>query len=82
MQRIDYTLIEDMVPAGATVLDLACGDGELLERLIQDKGVTGSGVEIRQEAVEACIGRAFRCSTATWTAASPTTRTRPSTSSS
>ena len=57
MQRIDYTLIEDMVPAGATVLDLACGDGELLERLIQDKGVTGSGVEIRQEAVEACIGK-------------------------
>jgi methionine biosynthesis protein MetW len=57
VQRIDYALIEELVPPGATVLDLACGDGELLERLIRDKGVTGSGVEIRQEAVEACIAK-------------------------
>jgi methionine biosynthesis protein MetW len=57
VRRIDYTLIEDLVPAGATVLDLACGDGELLAQLIEDKGVTGSGVEIRQEAVEACIAK-------------------------
>jgi methionine biosynthesis protein MetW len=57
VRRIDYTLIEDLVPSGATVLDLACGDGELLAQLIEDKGVTGSGVEIRQEAVEACIAK-------------------------
>ena len=46
MRRIDYKLIEDLVPHGATVLDLACGDGELLSELIRDKGVRGSGVEI------------------------------------
>ncbi len=57
MRRIDYTLIEGLVPQGATVLDLACGDGELLAQLIQDKDVRGSGVEIRQEAVEACIAK-------------------------
>jgi methionine biosynthesis protein MetW len=57
MRRIDYTLIEDLVPHGATVLDLACGDGELLSRLIRDKGVRGSGVEVSQEAVEACVAR-------------------------
>ena len=57
MRRIDYTLIEDLVPRGATVLDLACGDGELLAQLITDKDVHGSGVEISQEAVEACIGK-------------------------
>jgi methionine biosynthesis protein MetW len=57
VRRIDYTLIEGLVPKGATVLDLACGDGELLSELIVNKGVRGSGVEISQQAVEACIGR-------------------------
>jgi methionine biosynthesis protein MetW len=57
VRRIDYKLIEDMVPTGATVLDLACGDGELLSELIAEKSVRGSGVEISQEAVEACVAR-------------------------
>ena len=57
MRRIDYKLIEDLVPDGATVLDLACGDGELLSELIAEKHVRGSGVEIDQAAVEKCIGR-------------------------
>ena len=57
MRRIDYKLIEGLVPRGATVLDLACGDGELLGELLAEKQVRGSGVEISQEAVEACIGK-------------------------
>jgi methionine biosynthesis protein MetW len=57
VRRIDYTLIKDLVPQGATVLDLACGDGELLSELIAEKDVRGSGVEIDQAAVEACIGK-------------------------
>ena len=57
MTRIDYQLIEDLVPVGATVLDLGCGDGELLAELIEKKHVRGSGVEISPSAVEACVGR-------------------------
>jgi methionine biosynthesis protein MetW len=57
VRRIDYKLIEDLVPEGATVLDLACGDGELLAELVREKGVRGSGVEISKEAVEACVGK-------------------------
>jgi methionine biosynthesis protein MetW len=57
MRRIDYKLIEDLVPAGATVLDLACGDGELLSQLIRDRDVAGSGVELSKEAVEACVAK-------------------------
>lgn len=57
MQRSDYGLIEELVPRGSTVLDLACGDGELLSRLIADKQVRGSGVELSREAVEACVGK-------------------------
>ena len=57
MRRIDYKLIQGLVPQGATVLDLACGEGDLLAELVREKGVQGSGVEIRQEAVEACIAK-------------------------
>lgn len=57
MRRIDYKLIQGLVPQGSTVLDLACGHGELLSELIEEKQVRGSGVEIDQGAVEACIGK-------------------------
>jgi len=57
VRRIDYKLIEGLVPDGATVLDLACGDGELLAYLIAARNVRGSGVEIDQAAVEKCVGR-------------------------
>jgi methionine biosynthesis protein MetW len=57
MARIDYQLIEDLVPDCATVLDLGCGDGELLAELVEKKHVRGSGVDISQSAVEACVAR-------------------------
>jgi methionine biosynthesis protein MetW len=57
MRRLDYKLIEELVPEGATVLDLGCGDGELLAELIAEKQVRGSGVEISPEAVEACVAK-------------------------
>lgn len=57
MARIDYKLIEDLVPDGATVLDLACGDGQLLEELVREKHVRGSGVDIDKQAIEACVGK-------------------------
>jgi methionine biosynthesis protein MetW len=57
VRRIDYKLIEDLVPEGATVLDLACGDGELLAELVREKHIRGSGVEISQAAVESCVAK-------------------------
>jgi len=55
--RIDLHLIADLVTPGASVLDLGCGDGELMELLIRERGVTARGVEISEEAVYTCIGR-------------------------
>jgi methionine biosynthesis protein MetW len=46
-----------MVPRGARVLDLGCGDGALLEHLIREKGCDGHGVEISSEGFHACIDR-------------------------
>lgn len=55
--RIDLHLITGLVERGATVLDLGCGDGELMELLIRERGVTARGVEISEEAVYRCIVR-------------------------
>ena len=48
--RADYELITQLVPERSRVLDLGCGDGELLRRLM-DKGCTGTGVEIEPDQV-------------------------------
>jgi len=55
--RIDHSIILDLIPPGAKVLDLGCGDGSLLAKLVQQKGVTGSGIEISEEGVRACIAK-------------------------
>jgi methionine biosynthesis protein MetW len=53
----EMQLIADLVPAGARVLDLGCGDGALLAHLQQAKGCSGYGVEIADENVLACARR-------------------------
>lgn len=57
MLRPDLRLIAELVPANARVLDLGCGDGELLAFLAAQRGCTGTGVEHDPEAVLAAIGR-------------------------
>jgi methionine biosynthesis protein MetW len=53
--RIDHDVIFGLVPEGARVLDLGCGDGTLLDRLVREKKVTGRGIEISADGVERCI---------------------------
>ena len=53
----EMQLIADLVPAGARVLDLGCGDGALLAYLQQAKGCSGYGVEIADDNVLACARR-------------------------
>ena len=57
MLRPDLALIHDWVAPGSRVLDLGCGDGELLEVLARDKQVTGYGLEIDPVRINACLER-------------------------
>jgi methionine biosynthesis protein MetW len=42
---------------GSSVLDLGCGDGELLYLLAKEKGVKGQGVEIDEQAIYRCVAK-------------------------
>lgn len=55
--RVDHSIILGLVPRGAKVLDLGCGDGSLLDRLVREKGVIGRGIEISEAGVRECIGK-------------------------
>lgn len=47
----NYDLIANLVETGSSVLDLGCGDGTLLRKLIDEKKVKGKGIEINQDNV-------------------------------
>ncbi|OPZ72957.1 MAG: hypothetical protein BWY83_00370 [bacterium ADurb.Bin478] len=55
--RVDLQLIADLVPENSRVLDLGCGDGELLDKLIHEKSVDGHGVELYNEHIYECVAR-------------------------
>ncbi|NLF02759.1 MAG: methionine biosynthesis protein MetW [Anaerolineales bacterium] len=56
-RRLDYELIQGLVPSGSRVLDLGCGDGQLLAELKARKGCGIRGIEINSQAVLACVAR-------------------------
>ena len=55
--RPDLAAIAEMVPVGGKVLDLGCGDGALLDHLVQSKQVTGRGIELSETGMLACVRR-------------------------
>jgi homoserine O-acetyltransferase/O-succinyltransferase len=55
--RQDYTMMAELVEPGSRVLDLGCGEGELLAWLKENKGVSAQGVEIDPNKVRRAIAR-------------------------
>jgi methionine biosynthesis protein MetW len=55
MRRIDYRLIFEEIKPKSRVLDLGCGDGELLRLLKEKKDVNAKGVEIDRLLIAECI---------------------------
>nr|AGU11745.1 Methionine biosynthesis protein MetW [uncultured organism] len=55
--RPDLAVIADSVAPGARVLDVGCGDGELLAALRDGKGCDARGMEIDSANVAECVAR-------------------------
>jgi len=55
--RSDLALVAGLIDDGSRVLDLGCGEGDLLDYLIRERGCCGTGVEIAPDAVMAAIRR-------------------------
>jgi methionine biosynthesis protein MetW len=53
--RRDLKLIADLVTERSRVLDVGCGEGELLAYLSLTKAVDGRGMELSQAGVNACV---------------------------
>ena len=56
--RLDYDLIESLIEPGAKVLDVGCGEGELLARLKIDKQITARGIEYDIDNAISCLDKA------------------------
>ena len=56
-KRIDLMLIASLVERGTRVLDIGCGNGELMELLVAERDVDARGLELSQQGVNACVSR-------------------------
>jgi methionine biosynthesis protein MetW len=57
LTRIDLLLVASMVENNSRVLDVGCGDGELLRLLSETRNVDARGVEISQQGVNDCVAK-------------------------
>ena len=55
--RVDLLVVAEMVERGAKVLDVGCGDGELLRLLSETRGVDGRGIELSREGVNEGVAK-------------------------
>lgn len=55
--RSDYAIIGELVEPGLKVLDLGCGEAELLAWLVENKNVQARGVELSASKIQKAIAR-------------------------
>src|SRR5499427_5961668 len=54
--RSDHLLVAEMVLPGSKVLDVGCGEGDLLQ-LLEGRGIDGRGIELSREGVNRCVAK-------------------------
>ena len=55
--RVDLRVIAEMIEAGSRVLDVGCGDGDLLRLLADTRGIDARGMELSQRRVNLCVAK-------------------------
>ena len=55
--KLERRVISEWIEGFSSVLDLGCGDGELLSILIQEKQVHAQGIEIDDQAIHKCVAK-------------------------
>jgi methionine biosynthesis protein MetW len=55
--RVDLIAIAEFVTPGSRVLDIGCGDGQLLKLLEATRNVDGRGIELSQKGVNESVAR-------------------------
>jgi methionine biosynthesis protein MetW len=54
--RLDHLMVAEMIEPRSRVLDVGCGDGELL-KILEGRGVDGRGIELSREGVNDCVAK-------------------------
>jgi methionine biosynthesis protein MetW len=55
--QLDHEVILDLIKPKSTVLDLGCGNGDLLYLLIKEKNARVQGIEIDEQAIYKCVAK-------------------------
>ena len=55
--RVDLLRVAELVAPGSRVLDVGCGDGDLLRLLVEERNVDGRGIELSQQGVNDCVAK-------------------------
>lgn len=55
IKRLDYEIIYNLIEPGSRVLDLGCGDGELIYLLSKNKDAKVQGIEVDEAAIYKCV---------------------------
>jgi len=56
-RRVDLLVVAQMIDFNAKVLDVGCGDGELLRLLTETRNVDGRGIELSREGVNESVAK-------------------------
>jgi methionine biosynthesis protein MetW len=59
-ERDEYKLICELVEPNSKVIDLGCGNGSLLEKLIKEKNVVGEGIELSESGIAVCKAKGLK----------------------
>ena len=59
-EREEYKYVVEFIKPYSKVIDLGCGNGSLMKKLIDEKNVEIQGIEISESALEVCIRKGLK----------------------